>query len=238
MASSRDAPTGRRVRAIPRPRGTRLGCRSHPRGRLGAARAASTRAAEASILVARAARASVGGKTARACGRTWAHGATARGSRRRIAEPPARTTVEGDAVRSRRHRHGRRTGSCPRARPHPQRRQASQHPGEHHDRPRLADRLRHCLAPAARARGSRDGRGDRRNTRVHGAGTDRPDEPRRRCPQPTSIRPGGHLLRAADGRPALPASEPMEWVHCHIARKPVAARRAGRAHSRGRSPRS
>ena len=34
------------------------------------------------------------------------------------------------------------------------------------------------------------------------------------------------------------ASDPMEWVHCHIARQPVAARRAGREASRSRSRRS
>ena len=72
----------------------------------------------------------------------------------------------------------------------------------HGERRRLADRLRHCVPPAARAQEPRTARGDRRDARLHGAGTDRPDEPLDRFPQ-RSLLTGRHLLRDADGRAAV-----------------------------------
>ena len=93
-------------------------------------------------------------------------------------------------------------GSAPRAGPHPQRRQAGPRPRQRRDRRRLADRLRHRLAPAARAPGPRAARGDRRDARLHGARTDRPHEPLGRFPE-RSLCAGRHLLRDADGGAAL-----------------------------------
>ena len=203
MAPSRDAPTGRRVRAIPRPRGSetrdavlilaaaseqpparsveRLRHEYSLRQQLDAAWAAKPRELAGehghTVLLLE----DPGGELlSRLLGQPWE------------VTQFIRVAIGMAAA----------LGSCPRARPHPQGRQASQHPGKHHDRPGLADRLRHCLAPAARAQGSRAARGDRRNTRLHGAGTDRPDEPVGRFAQ-RSLRPGGHLLRAAHGRFAL-----------------------------------
>ena len=55
----------------------------------------------------------------------------------------------------------------------PQGHQAGQHPGGRGKRRRVADRVRHRLASAARAPGPRAAGGDRRHARLHGAGTNR-----------------------------------------------------------------
>ena len=55
------------------------------------------------------------------------------------------------------------------------------------------------------------------HARLHGARADRPDEPLDRLPQrPLLAR--RHALRDAHGHAALHGPDPMEWVHCHIAR--------------------
>ena len=102
---------------------------------------------------------------------------------------------------------------------------------------RLADRLRHRLAPAARAPGPRAARGDRRDARLHGAGTDRPHEPLGRFPQ-RSLCAGRHLLRDADGGAALHRRR-SDGVG-PLPHRPAAdaAGRAGRTESPGRSRRS
>ena len=99
-----------------------------------------------------------------------------------------------------------------RARADPQGHQAGQHPGGHGQRRRLADRLRHRLAPAARAPGPGAAGGDRRHARLHGAGTDRPDEPFDRLPQ-RPLCAGRHLLRDAD-RARCRSPPPIRWSGC------------------------
>ena len=76
----------------------------------------------------------------------------------------------------------------------------------------VADRVRHRLAPAARAPGARAAGGDRRDPRLHGARADRPDEPLDRFPQ-RSLRARRHLLRDAD-RDSCPSPRPTRWSGC------------------------
>ena len=54
---------------------------------------------------------------------------------------------------------------------------AGKHPGRHGKRRRVADGVRHRFASAARASSPRATGGDRRNACLHGAGTNRQDEP-------------------------------------------------------------
>src|SRR6202163_2259247 len=67
---------------------------------------------------------------------------------------------------------------------------------------RVADGIRHCLASAARASSPGATGGDRRDARLHGAGTNWPDEPLGGLSQ-RSLCSGCHLLRNADGAAAL-----------------------------------
>src|ERR1700724_3702042 len=71
-------------------------------------------------------------------------------------------------------------------------------PGGHGKRRRVADGFRHCLASAARTPSARAAGGDRRDARLHGAGTNRQDEPLGGLPQ-RSLCSGRHLLRDVDG---------------------------------------
>ena len=74
-------------------------------------------------------------------------------------------------------------------------------------------------------------RAHRGNALPHGAGADREDESFHRFAQrPLLTR--DHVLSRAD-RKAFPsaASEPMEWVHCHIARKPAPPKAVSRGDS-------
>ena len=66
----------------------------------------------------------------------------------------------------------------------------------------LAHRVRHRLAPAARAPGARAARDHRRHARLHGARTDRTDEPLDRFPQ-RPLRARRHALPDAHGHPAV-----------------------------------
>ena len=66
----------------------------------------------------------------------------------------------------------------------------------------LAHGLWHRFAPSARAPGARTSRVHRRNTRLHGARTDRTNESLDRFPQ-RPLRPRRHALRDADRQPAL-----------------------------------
>ena len=59
----------------------------------------------------------------------------------------------------------------------------TQYPCQFRDRPGLADGLWHRFAPSARAPVARTSRVHRRNTRLHGARTDRTDEPFDRFPE-------------------------------------------------------
>ena len=65
----------------------------------------------------------------------------------------------------------------PRARPHPQRYQASQYPGQQLDLGGLADGFRHRVTPPTRAPGAGIDRTNRRNAGLYGARADRPHEP-------------------------------------------------------------
>ena len=76
------------------------------------------------------------------------------------------------------------------------------------------------VARTSVASSSRDDRG---YARLHGAGADRTDESINRFPQ-RSLRARSHLLPNAHWGLPFSATDPMEWVHCHIARKPVPPR--------------
>ena len=65
-----------------------------------------------------------------------------------------------------------------------------------------AHRVRHRLAPDARAAGARTARIHRRHARLYGPRADRPDEPVRRFPQ-RSLRARRHVLSDAHGRSAV-----------------------------------
>src|ERR1019366_5744564 len=66
----------------------------------------------------------------------------------------------------------------------------------------MAHRVRYRFAPAPGASRSGAARGDRRNARLHGTGTDRANEPLRRLAQ-RSLRAGRDLLRDVDGDVAV-----------------------------------
>jgi serine/threonine protein kinase len=61
--------------------------------------------------------------------------------------------------------------------------------------------------------------GYRGNARLHGARADGTSESLDRFRNDLSL---GVVLRDADGRPSVHGIRPMKWVHCHIARQPVA----------------
>ena len=65
----------------------------------------------------------------------------------------------------------------------------------------------------------------RRHARLHGARTDRTDEPLDRLPQ-RPLCPRCHALPDAHRPLPFTAADPMEWVHCHIAQEAGAACRA------------
>ena len=88
------------------------------------------------------------------------------------------------------------------------------------DWPGVADGFRHRFAPAARAPGAGTSRVHRRNARLHGSRANRADESLDRFAQ-RSLRARGDALRDADRQLPFTASDPMEWVHCHIARQPM-----------------
>jgi hypothetical protein len=75
--------------------------------------------------------------------------------------------------------------------------QAGQHPGGRGKRRGVADGIWHCLASTARAPGPRAAGGDRRDARLHGAGTNRQDESLAGLPQ-RSLCAGCHFLRNVD----------------------------------------
>ena len=103
---------------------------------------------------------------------------------------------------------------------HPQGHQARPRPGQRRDRPGLADRLRHRLATAARAAGARTARDHRRHPRLHGPRADRAHEPSIDRAA-TSTRSASRFYEMLTGSLPFTASDPMEWVHCHIARQPM-----------------
>jgi hypothetical protein len=83
-----------------------------------------------------------------------------------------------------------------------------------------ADRVWHRLASAARASCARAAGVHRRHACLYGPRTDRANEPLDRFAQrPLCAR--RHILSDAPGRLPFSATDPMEWVHCHIARKPA-----------------
>ena len=102
---------------------------------------------------------SVGGAAAGDRARWRPHHAGARGYRRfRAARAAARRADGGRELLASCHRHRRGCGQAAPARPCPQGHQAGQHSGELHDRRGAAHRVRHRLAPAARAPGARAAR--------------------------------------------------------------------------------
>jgi len=59
-----------------------------------------------------------------------------------------------------------------------------------------------------------------RHTRLHGAGADRPDEPFGRLPErPVPL--GVTFYELLTGVLPFTAADPIELIHCHIAREPV-----------------
>ena len=99
-----------------------------------------------------------------------------------------------------RHRRGPR--QAPRARPGAQGPEARPSPGELRGRTGPAHRVRPRLAAAARAAGARATRVHRGHARLHGARTDRPDEPLDRFPQ-RPLRARCHALPDAHGLAAV-----------------------------------
>ena len=135
--------------------------------------------------------------------RCWSYHAGARGCRRlRAARPAARRADGGRELLAPSYRHRRGCGQAPRGRPRSQGHQAVQHSAEPHDRRGEAHRIRHRLAPTARAAGPRTARGHRRDARLYGARADGADEPLDRFPQ-RPLRPRRHVLPDADRRPAV-----------------------------------
>ena len=102
-------------------------------------------------------------------------------------------------------------------------------------RRRVADGVRHRLASAARTSSPRATGGDRRHSRLHGAGTDRQNESLGGLPQ-RSLCTGRHLLRNVDGKGAR-SPLPIRWSGCTaISRgnrcRPTNRSRASRSRSR------
>ena len=96
----------------------------------------------------------------------------------------------------------------------------------------LAHRLRHCVAPPARAPIARPSRVYRRNARLHGARADGTSESLDRFPQ-RPLLTWGHFYEMLTGSLPFAASDAMEWVHCHIARQPAAPGRGLQSSSVG-----
>ena len=122
--------------------------------------------------------------------------------RRRAPRSP-RPAADGDrTVPPTRRGAVRRSRSAPRTRADPQGPQACQCARRLRNWPRPAHRLRHRIAPPARAPVARASRVHRGNARLHGARADGTSEPLDRFPQrPLLTR--RHVLRDADRQPSV-----------------------------------
>ena len=152
--------------------------------------------------------------------RHQAAGTADEASRGRTSCRNARRAVGTDAVPARRHGLSGFSRSPPRTRSRSQRHQTGEHPGEQGDRRGVADGLWNCVARRARAAGSRTSFGNRGALPYM-------------APEQT-----GRMNRSIDSRSDLyafgitmyemltselpfTASDPMEWIHCHVARHPI-----------------
>ena len=167
----------------------------------------------------------MGGATARARPRTRSDHAGARGHLRRAAGPIARAAHGGAELSAARHRGRDGPLTSPPARPRPQGRQASEYPGEPHDRRGQAHRFRYRLASAARAAGARAARVDCWHARLYGARTNRANEPLDRRPQ-RPLRPRSHALPDAHGLTAVYRSRSHGVGPLPYSQKAGAAKRA------------
>jgi hypothetical protein len=111
-------------------------------------------------------------------------------------------------------------GKGPSARSHAQGYQTSKFPGDRTNGRRAAHWLRLRVAPARRTAASGHARVDRRHSDVHGPRADRAHEPSDRLPT-RPVFTGYHFLPDAHRLASFAASDSMEWVHCHVARKPA-----------------
>src|SRR5262245_14910470 len=128
--------------------------------------------------------------------------------------------MAGDAVRSRRHWHCGLARSRPRARPHSQRREASQHPvntktsaawltgfaiasrlPREHQIPEAPEVIAGTLAYMAPEQTGRMNRSVDSRSDLYALGVT--------------------FYELLTGALPFSASDPMEWIHCHIARQPV-----------------
>ena len=203
----------------------------------GPARTGEPPAAGTRICAAGRAGARLGGAAPGAGPSPGAADTRARRSRRRAPGAPPGDALGDRPVSARGHRPGGRTRAAARTRLHPQGRQAGPYPRACRNGRGVADRLWHRVPPATRAPGARAAGRHGRHARLHGAGTDRPDEPLGRCAQ-RSLRLRRHALPDAHGSPPVHRHRahgvgPLPHRTAADAARGVGARSPGSDHGHG-----